>query len=94
MTSIYYGLAEQQLIDDTEMTRISTDNVGQKYHFCSRMGVKSKVRLAHRGDADMPLTDKEISTKFHSLADPILGASIANEIEALSSQFDTLCKRI
>ena len=35
----------------------------------------------------MPLTDKEISSKFHSLADPILGASRADEIEALSNYF-------
>ena len=79
------------LIDDTEMTRISTDKRWAKVSLLLEDGrkIESAARTP-RGDADMPLTDKEISTKFHSLADPILGASIANEIEALSSQFDTL----
>ena len=79
------------LIDDIEMTRISTDKRWAKVSLLLEDGRKiESAPRTPRGDADMPLTDKEISTKFHSLADPILGASRANEIEALSSHFDTL----
>ena len=43
-----------------------------------------------RGDTDLPLSDAEISQKFHSFADPVLGPERANKIEALSTNFDTL----
>ena len=80
------------LIDDAEMTRISTDKRWAQVSFVLKDGRKiESVPRTPRGDADMPLTDKEISLKFHSLANPILGAPRADEIEALSSQFDTLC---
>ena len=78
------------LIDDTEMTRISTDKRWAKVSLLLEDGRKIGAARTPLGYSDMPLTDKEISTKFHSLADPILGSSIENEIEALSSQFDTL----
>lgn len=79
------------LIDDAEMTRISTDKRWAQVSFVLNDGrqIDSTPRTP-RGDADMPLTDKEISSKFHSLANPILGKSRADEIEALTGQFDTL----
>lgn len=79
------------LIDDAEMTRISTDKRWAQVSFVLKDGRKiESASRTPRGDADMPLTDREISLKFHSLATPILGAPRADEIEALSSQFDTL----
>ena len=79
------------LIDDAEMTRISTDKRWAQVSFVLKDGRKIETApRTPRGDTDMPLTDKEISSKFHSLANPILGAPRADEIEALSSQFDTL----
>jgi 2-methylcitrate dehydratase PrpD len=79
------------LIDDAEMTRISTDKRWAQVSFVLKDGRKiESAPRTPRGDADIPLTEKEISSKFHSLANPILGAPRANEIEALSSQFDTL----
>ena len=38
----------------------------------------------------MPLSDAEIAQKFHLFANPVLGQSRANEIEALAGEFDTL----
>ena len=79
------------LIDDAEMTRISTDKRWAQVSFVLKDGRKiESASRTPRGDADMPLTDREISLKFHSLATPSLGAPRADEIEALSSQFDTL----
>ena len=73
------------------MTRISTDKRWAQVSFVLKDGRKiESASRTPRGDADMPLTDREISLKFHSLATPILGAPRADEIEALSSQFDTL----
>jgi 2-methylcitrate dehydratase PrpD len=79
------------LIDDAEMTRISNDKRWAQVSFVLKDGRKiESAPRTPRGDADMPLTDKEISLKFHLLANPILGVPRADEIEALSSQFDTL----
>jgi 2-methylcitrate dehydratase PrpD len=39
-----------------------------------------------RGGPENPLTDDEIATKFHALADPLLGAARAARIEALVHQ--------
>ncbi|MDB4122484.1 MmgE/PrpD family protein [Octadecabacter sp.] len=79
------------LIDDAEMTRISTAKRWAQVSFVLADGrqIESAPRTP-RGDADMPLTDQEISSKFHSLANPVLGKPRADEIEVLSSQFDTL----
>ena len=79
------------LIDDAEMTRISTDKRWAQVSFVLKDGRKiESAPRTPRGDADIPVTEKAISSKFHLLANPILGAPRADEIEALSSQFDTL----
>ena len=79
------------LIGDAEMTQISIDKRWAQVSFELKDGSKiESTPRTPRGDADMPLIDKEISFKFHSLANPILGTSRADEIEALSGQFDTL----
>ena len=41
-----------------------------------------------RGDTDLPMSDAEISDKFHLFADPILGSKTAQTIEDLCSKFD------
>ena len=43
-----------------------------------------------RGDPDDPLSDAEISIKFHDFTDPVIGAARAAEIEALSGRLDGL----
>ena len=51
--------------------------------------LKSEPKTS-RGDPDDPLSDAEISQKFHAFADRILGTKIADEIEAASSELDSL----
>ncbi len=79
------------LIDDDEMTRISTDKRWAQVSLVLKDGrqIDSAPRTP-RGDADMPLSDAEISTKFQGLAVPVLGQTRADEIEDLSGQFDQL----
>ena len=73
------------------MTQISSDKRWAQALFELSDGSKiESTPSTPRGNADMPLTDKEISSKFHSLGNPILSASQADEIEALSNQFDSL----
>ena len=43
-----------------------------------------------RGDPDDPLSDQEISDKYHAFANPILGRARADEIEALAGGLDRL----
>jgi 2-methylcitrate dehydratase PrpD len=43
-----------------------------------------------KGDPDDPLSDAEISEKFHAFADPVLGRENALEIEAASHVLDDL----
>ena len=40
------------------------------------------------GDHEYPLTDAEISKKFHSLADPVIGETRAKRIEAMVDELD------
>ncbi|WP_166415984.1 MmgE/PrpD family protein [Cochlodiniinecator piscidefendens] len=80
-----------KLIDDDEMTRISTDQRWADVTLILKDGRKITDRpRTPRGDADQPLSDAEISEKFHRLATPVIGANRARQIEELSSQFDTL----
>ncbi len=43
-----------------------------------------------KGDPDDPLSDAEVSEKFHAFADPVLGRENALEIEAASNALDSL----
>ncbi len=80
-----------ELIDDDEMTRTSTDKRWAQVTLVLTDGrrIEDAPRSA-RGDPDMPLSDFEISAKFHRLADPVLGQPRAHGIEALTSRFDSL----
>ena len=80
-----------QLIDDPEMTRLSTDKRWAQVTLVTTDGrrIEDQPRTP-RGDADMPLMDAQISDKFHAFADPVLGRPRADEIEDLSGQFDSL----
>ncbi|MEX0368051.1 MAG: MmgE/PrpD family protein [Ruegeria sp.] len=79
------------LIDDPEMTRISTDKRWAQVTLVLKDGRRIEdAPRTPRGDADMPLSDAQISDKFHMLADPVIGQTRADEIEALSGSFDSL----
>lgn len=80
-----------QLIDDDHYTKIS---VGKRWAEvtirCKDGRVFTSDPRTPRGDRDIPLSDAEISDKFHSFSDPVLGRQRANEIEDLSGRFDSL----
>lgn len=80
-----------ELIDDPHLTEISTDKRWAQVTIIDTDGVAyiDEPRTP-RGDTDLPLSDTEISAKYHSFADPILGLERAKRIEELSYGFDTL----
>ena len=65
-----------RLIDDTEMTRISTEKRWAQVTIELKDGrrIEDQPRTP-RGDADMPLSDAQITGKFHMLADSGSGGS-------------------
>ncbi|MBL4749955.1 MAG: MmgE/PrpD family protein [Amylibacter sp.] len=82
-----------ELIDDPHLTKISDGKRWAQVTIIDVDGVEYiDAPRTPRGDTDMPLSDTEISRKFHSFADPVLGLERANRIEALTANFDTLGK--
>ncbi|MDA7965347.1 MmgE/PrpD family protein [Ruegeria sp.] len=80
-----------KLIDDPEMTRISTEKRWAQVTIILKDGRRIEdAPRTPRGDADMPLSDGQITDKYHMLADPVLGRARAEEIRQLSEQFDHL----
>ncbi|MGI9367434.1 MAG: MmgE/PrpD family protein [Ruegeria sp.] len=80
-----------KLIDDPELTRISTDKRWAQVSITLNNGTRCQdVPRTPRGDADMPLSDDEILGKYRALADPVLGADRACAIAELSLGFDKL----
>ena len=79
------------LVDDPHYTKIS---VGKRWAEVSMTLTDGRTVNAAprtpRGDTDLPLTDQDISEKFHLFADPVLGQKRATEIEKLSGRFDSL----
>ena len=79
------------LIDDEELTRISIEKRWAQVTLILKDGRRIEdAPRTPRGDANNPLSDQEISDKFHNLADTVLGRQRAEEIEELSGQFDSL----
>ena len=83
-----------RLVDDPHFTAISVGKRWAQVVMTLKDGrsVTSEPRTP-RGDTDLPLSDAEISEKFHLFADPVLGSSRADELEKLSGCFDTLDAR-
>ncbi|WP_299776661.1 MmgE/PrpD family protein [uncultured Roseobacter sp.] len=83
-----------QLIDDPHFTKISVGKRWASVSLTTSDGrtVTSEPRTP-RGDVDMPLSDTEISDKFHLFADPILGEARAGRIETFAGSFDSLDAR-
>lgn len=80
-----------ELIDDAELTRISIEKRWAQVSLTTHTGQTFEdAPRTPRGDTDAPLSDAEISTKFHGFADPVLGHERALRIEQLSANFDTL----
>jgi len=76
-----------ELVDDDHYTAISIDKRWADVTLYLKDGrvLQSDARTP-RGDPDDPLSDQEISDKFHLLADDIIGADRANKIEQLVSE--------
>ncbi|MGV8988342.1 MAG: MmgE/PrpD family protein [Cypionkella sp.] len=83
-----------ELIDDAELTARSVQKRWAAVTLVTTDGRRfaSEARTP-RGDSDMPLSDAEISTKFHGFADDLLGRDRAARIEVLSGHFDELSPR-
>ncbi len=80
-----------ELIDDPHLTKISVGKRWAQVTIIDVDGVEyADAPRTPRGDTDLPLSDAEISHKFHSFADPVLGTTRAKRIEELSEKFDTL----
>ena len=80
-----------QLIDDEHYTKIS---VGKRWAEvtlrCHDGRSFTSDPRSPRGDRDLPLSDAEISEKYHRFTDPILGRTRADALEDLSGRFDSL----
>ena len=82
-----------RLIDDDHFTTISQ---GKRWAQVT-LELVDGTRLTSdprtpRGDADLPLSNAEISDKFHLFSDPVLGRDRADRIEQLTARFDELTK--
>ncbi|MBW4708569.1 MmgE/PrpD family protein [Roseobacter sp. YSTF-M11] len=82
-----------QLIDDPHFTSMSDGKRWAQVTLTLTDGteITSSPRTP-RGDTDLPLSDAEISEKFHLFADPVLGRARAREIETLCRHFDSLAE--
>jgi 2-methylcitrate dehydratase PrpD len=79
------------LVDDPHLTEISVGKRWAQVILTLKDGrVLTSEPRTPRGDADMPLSDQEMSDKFHRFANPMLGVARATELAELSSRFDTL----
>lgn len=83
--------ARIELIDDAHFTRISQGKRWAQVTIETRDGrlFEDEPRTP-KGDSDLPLSDAEMSEKFHLFAEPVLGAARASELEALALNFDGL----
>ena len=79
------------LIDDPHLTQISERKRWAQVSILMRNGTRYEAApQTPRGDTDLPLSDTEISEKFHHFSDHILGSTIARKIEELTTSFDEL----
>ncbi|NOZ42284.1 MAG: MmgE/PrpD family protein, partial [Alphaproteobacteria bacterium] len=78
-----------ELVDDDHYTRISVDKrwADVTLYLSDGREIQSDARTP-RGDPDNPLSDQEISDKFHLLADAVIGRPRAGEIEELVSRVE------
>ncbi len=80
-----------RLIDDPHFTKISVGKRWAQVTIHTQDGQSFQdIPRTPKGDSDQPLSDGEISEKFHLFSDPVLGDKRASEIEKLSSEFDSL----
>lgn len=80
-----------KLIDDPELTERSVKQRWSQVTLILNNGRRiSGETCTPRGDTDQPLSDEEISEKFHLLANPTIGEIRAKSIEESCDRFDEL----
>lgn len=80
-----------RLIDDPELTARSVAQRWAQVTLILTDGTRLEdAPRTPRGDVDAPLSEAEISAKFHSFADPVLGSGHASALADLCARFDTL----
>lgn len=80
-----------RLIDDPHFTKISQGKRWAQVTLHTQDGRSFQdAPRTPKGDNDLPLSDAEISDKFHLFADPIIGKNRAYDIEDLCANFDSL----
>ncbi|NOX70467.1 MAG: MmgE/PrpD family protein [Gammaproteobacteria bacterium] len=78
-----------EIIDDEHYTRISTEKRWADVTLILKDGREFQSdAYTPRGDPEDPLSDAEISDKFHLFAEPVIGASRAREIEQHAAKID------
>lgn len=84
-----------RLIDDPELTvRSSTGTRWAQVTLILQDGTRLEAPArTPRGDPDQPLSDAEISEKFHLFSDALLGVTRAARIEQAIGQFDSLSQK-
>ena len=83
-----------RLIDDPELTARSVEKRWAAVTLVTFDGQRFELPpRTPRGDSDLPLSDKEISQKFHLFADGVIGERKANLLHDMTSSFDTLCAK-
>lgn len=83
-----------ELIDDPHFTKISQAKRWAQVTLETPDGTRFEdIPRTPKGDNDLPLSDMEISEKFHLFADPVLGTSRSQEIKDLCVEFDRLSAR-
>jgi len=79
-----------EIIDDEHYTRISTDKRWADVTLILKDGRELQSEACTpRGDPEDPLSDKEISSKFHLFSNAVIGRSRADEIERLCREIDS-----
>jgi 2-methylcitrate dehydratase PrpD len=79
------------LIEDPELTARSVDKRWAQVTLVLSDGRRVEAPPnTPRGDADDPLSDAEITAKFHGLADPAIGQKAAKQLFELCLKFDEL----
>ena len=80
-----------KLIDDPVLTARSVQKRWAAVDLITRDSERFSAEPRFpRGDADLPLSDAEISDKFYGFARPVLGEDRATKLHALTTAFDSL----
>ncbi|MEM7172668.1 MAG: MmgE/PrpD family protein [Pseudomonadota bacterium] len=86
--------AVTDLVETEHYTKISTRQrwADVTLYLTDGREIQSEPRTP-KGDPEDPLSDQEITDKYHLFADPVLGEERSGQIAALSARFDQLAEK-